>query len=529
VKILFINPSAQNIKKNHISDIRLADKFYMEHDSISQMGLGYLHAVLMKEGHDVFTAEMLIQSLNEKDLEQIIENNHIEIIGFSSYLYNLKSTMQLANSLKRKYPHIFYIAGGYFATLSTELAMKSLSVDCCVIGEGEITIKELVEKLSNNQDWRDVDGIAYKNANKEIIINKPRKLIENLDELPFPNRVFSIVPKLATISSSRGCYGSCNYCSVDSFYKRCKGSKVRRRSPENTIKEIIFLKEKYNFEVFYFVDDNFGMSSQNDRKWFEEFYLLIKEKKVTAQYAIEVRANEVISAVDVLKKFIEIGLKKVVVGAESFSQPQLDFFKKGITVNENIEALRILSSLQLFYKFNVILFDVRSTIGEIIECIKTIKSLDFLFANDDFRVFYYYTLTALDGTAIREYVNQHKLFANNPFYYKFLNSEVTQVHDALENWSNKYNVFFAYEFMHQVSKSVCDNLVTKKIEDLFKNIFNMQLDVILYACTLAQQNMDSSQIINLTNQKFEKYIDEYINEVKALYDIVENNYNSIKR
>ena len=262
MNILLINPPAQGANKNlDFSDFILLDKFYMGNDSMPHMGLGYLHAILLKEGHNVFTAEMFIQSLNIKDIEQIIEKNHIELIGLTSYSYNFKSTMQLANSLKKKYPHIFYIAGGYFPTLATKSALDNLPIDCCILGEGEVTVSEIVEKVSNNHDWSDVDGIAYKNAKGEMVINRPRSLIENLDELPFPNRIFSNVPKLVGIASSRGCYGNCNYCSINSFYKKCKGSKARRRSPENTVDEIFFLKEKYNFEMFYFVDDNFGMAS----------------------------------------------------------------------------------------------------------------------------------------------------------------------------------------------------------------------------------------------------------------------------
>ncbi len=528
MKILLINPPAQGANKNlDFSDFILLDKFYMGNDSMPHLGLGYLHAVLLKEGHDVFTAEMFIQSLNIKDLERIIEQNNIELIGSSSYSYNFKSTMQLANSLKRKYPNIFYITGGYFPTLATKPALNNLSVDCCVIGEGEVTVSEIAKKLSNNHDWRNVDGIAYKNANGDIVINKPRRLIENLDELPFPNRIFSDVPKLVGISSSRGCYGNCNYCSINSFYKKCKGSKARRRSPENTVEEIIYLKEKYNFELFYFIDDNFGMSSANDRKWFEKFYSLIKEKKISIQFGIETRANEVASSFDIIKKFKEIGLEKVTVGVESFSQAQLDYFNKSITVNENIEALKILSSLNIRYNFNLILFDIRSTISEIIKCIEIIKGLDFLFKDGEFHIFYYFTLTLTEGTDISEYVKNEKAFANNNHQFKLINEDVKQLHAAIKSWDKKYSLFYAYEFLYEVSKIVCDNLITKKLEYLYKSVFKMQIDVLLYACTLAKQNMDSDQIYILLNENYNKHIEDYLNQLKILYDIVKKNCRNI--
>lgn len=58
-------------------------------------------------------------------------------------------------------------------------------VDCVVYGEGEISVFELLERIRNNQSLEGCEGIAYR-KNNQIILEKPRKLIENLDTLAFP-------------------------------------------------------------------------------------------------------------------------------------------------------------------------------------------------------------------------------------------------------------------------------------------------------------------------------------------------------
>jgi len=264
---------------------------------VESLAIEFLSSFLKKQGHEVeivfdptvFATEAISSAKLAKKLDikkeliqQIIEKKP-DFVGFSVFTLNYQRILKIAHLLKRKKPNIPIIFGGIHPTSVPEIVIKEKCVDMICVGEGEEALSELL----NNPNSTNIKNIWFKQKNK-IIKNPCRPLIDNLDDLPFPDKdlFYKIYPGFFedyyTISS-RGCPFACTYCGnnvIQNVYKGL-GKKIRRRSPKNIVDELVLAKEKYHPKKVTFVDDVFVQ----DLDWLKEFAKLYK-KKVNLPYAM---------------------------------------------------------------------------------------------------------------------------------------------------------------------------------------------------------------------------------------------------
>lgn len=218
------------------------------------------------------------------------------------------------------------------------------NVDYVVIGEGEITLKELINKLSKNENDLDtIDGIAFRKEGKTIKTAQ-RQIIKELDILPQPawdlvkiedykniwlhhNKYFSL-----NIATTRGCPFKCNWCA-----KPIYGNRYNVRSPKKVIDEIEFLQNNFYVNHFWMCDDIFGLKSG----WVQEFRDIVKARGMRFNYKIQSRVDLLLQE-DTIEALAESGAETVWVGAESGSQKVLDAMDKGTTVEQIDTATRLL-------------------------------------------------------------------------------------------------------------------------------------------------------------------------------------------
>jgi radical SAM superfamily enzyme YgiQ (UPF0313 family) len=202
-----------------------------------------------------------------------------------------------------------------------------------------VTLFEYVEAFFGNKDFSAIDGLWFK-QDGEIIKNKPRAPIADLDALPFPDldiydvekyianwiQLESVDPKLRglPVIASRGCPFKCTYCQPT--LNRMFGKKLRIRSPQNVVDELLLLKGKYHIEGFYFMDDTFTAL----KSWVLEFSRLLIENKLNLKWMCNTRADTY--DVEMLKVMKESGLVKVKVGIESICERiRNDIFRKNVS------------------------------------------------------------------------------------------------------------------------------------------------------------------------------------------------------
>lgn len=337
--------------------------------STEHVGIGYLSAYLRKHNHTVKILE-----IKEQDIQH--ENQYIpalvdcEFVGFTTTCVTMKNVASLANIVKRNFPGSYVACGGHMATFSgKEILEKYPNIDFTIRGEGEITFLELVEALEAKKELFNILGIVYRSGN-EVVENKNRPLIDDLDMLPFPDRdqfeQHDGKLQYIRLSTSRGCLGHCGFCS--SFAGRHQnGPRWRGRSPKNVVDEIEILVKKYNFHTYDFVDSTFEDPGHKGKIRIEAIAREIINRKLDIFYNCCFRAeNWSEKDNDLLRLLVDSGLEKVNIGFESGNERGLKILNKKATIEDNWRTIKTLRHFPFIYiTFGFIMLHPYSTLQDI--------------------------------------------------------------------------------------------------------------------------------------------------------------------
>jgi anaerobic magnesium-protoporphyrin IX monomethyl ester cyclase len=216
--------------------------------------------------------------------------------------------------------------------------------DYVLLGEAEITLKELIESLDKNEeDQSHVQSIAIK-KDGGIFKTMRRNVLKFLDGLPFPAwDILDVQPyKEMWVKSSgyfslnmattRGCPFKCNWCA-----KPIYGNRYNSRSPENVVEELKMLKQKFNFDHIWFCDDIFGLKPN----WVNEFADLVEKENLHFKFKIQSRADLLLQE-NYIVALQRAGCENIWMGAESGSQKILDAMDKGTTVEQIAASTKLI-------------------------------------------------------------------------------------------------------------------------------------------------------------------------------------------
>ena len=216
-------------------------------------------------------------------------------------------------------------------------------VDYVIRGEGEETLKALIDSLEHGKDMSLVPGLAFR-KDDQIKITSSRAVIRDLDNLPLPAWDLVDIESYRSIwmahhgyfslnvATTRGCPFKCNWCA-----KPIYGNRYTSRSPANVVDEIEFLIRAYAPDHFWMCDDIFGLRPG----WVQEFRRLLKDRKIKIRYKIQSRVDLLLQE-DTLDALVQSGVDTIWVGAESGSQKILNAMDKGTKVEEIYEATRVM-------------------------------------------------------------------------------------------------------------------------------------------------------------------------------------------
>jgi radical SAM superfamily enzyme YgiQ (UPF0313 family) len=296
--------------------------------SLLPTGLCYLHACLREAGYDSLLANF--SAWTPARIKKELLTGKPDVIGISQWTHNRHASLELARLCRSILPDSTIIMGGGHATFCYEdLLVQGSPVDVVVRGEGEATLLELVARLSSREEWRNIAGLAYRQG-KEIIATSPRNSIENLDNLPLPARYLETSIGLDSelqaefIVTTRGCPSACYFCSSPDFW----GRKVRFRSPQAIVEEMLFIREKYGLIYFSIRDDTFTA----DRTRILVFCTLLQEQKADILWNCQSR----VTAIDreLLTAMKRVGCECIQLGIESGSQRILQQLGKTISLDQ---------------------------------------------------------------------------------------------------------------------------------------------------------------------------------------------------
>lgn len=312
-------------------------------------GILYISSYLEKHGHGTVVKDLTFEAI-EDGVWKRMRNGEISVVGISMLSDKRKQAYELIRKIRTAKKDIKIVVGGLHATALPKLLVDNLDIDAAVIGEGEVTMKELADHWINGAgNLEDIRGIAT----KEHGIHAPRELVENLDSLPMPdygkvnmewyhsvmarNRPDEVVngvriseARYANIISSRGCRGRCKFCSCFVLWRH----RTRHRSAENILKEMRYLYER-GIRLFQIADDSFGQ----DREMAVDLCKGIIRSGMRIAWHTDMRADSADG--DMLAWMRRSGCFAIAYGFESGSQRILDGLGKGITVGQIRNAAKL--------------------------------------------------------------------------------------------------------------------------------------------------------------------------------------------
>jgi radical SAM superfamily enzyme YgiQ (UPF0313 family) len=296
------------------------------------LGLEYIAAYIEDtvEKVDIVDLEM-----DRRKFQDCLHFYRPDLVGISLSATEHNQTLILANAAKKI--GATTVIGGYHPTAVPDLMLSYPQIDVVVRGEGEQTIRQLLEQGTAEN----VLGISYK-KNGKIIHNENRPRIENLDSIPFPARHLRQYPYKSAdrktdcdvIMMSRGCSGLCSFCCEPSMSFGCS----RYRSPENVMDEIIELAKFHENKPVsvMFADPNFIGNPKN----VERLCDLIMERDLNLEFGALVRADMMAYSPQVVRKMCQAGIVKFEMGIESPNVKDLKSTRKGIAIKSHKQAVK---------------------------------------------------------------------------------------------------------------------------------------------------------------------------------------------
>ncbi len=387
------------------------------------LALEYL-ASGVKEDHDIRILDMRI----DKDLDSQMQEFKPDVVGITAYTVHVNTVKDLFNKIKTIDPDIFTVVGGHHATVAPEDFLTP-HIDLVVMGEGVFIFKEIISRLVSKRPFDGIAGISYL-KDKERIMNPPEP-ITDLDIFPFPSRELTEkyrkyyysewMRPLASIRTSKGCPNRCNFCAL----WKLTGGKYLKRKPENIVRELSSIKEKYVF----FADDE----SMVDAKRMKILAELIREAGIKKRYFLYGRSDTIVKNPDLIKIWKEIGLERVFVGLEFFRDEDLKYINKGSTVENNKEAVKILNSngIEIYASFIV-----RPDFNE-----EDFKDFKEYCRGMEFSFLSFAVLTPLPGTDLYEEVKD-RLITHDYDLFDFIHTQLPTKLPLKEFFNNLNSLYF---------------------------------------------------------------------------------------
>lgn len=323
-------------------------------------GVMHISSVLKKHGH---FCDLIISS-DISEVTSFLKSQKPDIIGFSLMSGVQQWALMMASGIKKNFPRSKIVFGGVHPTYFPEI-LEEAPVDIICRGEGEYAALDLMDAVEEGKSYTHIKNLWVKEGGR-IFRNEMRPLIENLDELPYPDHdlYYRRYPFLKNRSVKnfivvRGCPYDCSFCynkKLKHMYKN-KGRYVRFRSKESIIKEIKNLKRKYEFKRIYFVADTMFI----DKKWAVDFLIFYKEK-LGIPFSAVIRADKMDE--NVARGLKEANCKAAWFGIESGHEEYRNkILKKNLTDEQIIRA----ASLLKYYGIKFRTYNMLCLPGETLE------------------------------------------------------------------------------------------------------------------------------------------------------------------
>ena len=349
------------------------------------------------------------------EVEVVLGKTKPKIVGITASIVSMPCVFNIARIIKKVDSNVRVVVGGPAATTIPDYVLGNEHVDYLVYGEGEETMADLAEHILNDntspEALKSVQGIIFKHRG-EIIKTPSRSLIQDINELPFPDResMFDLdennqirkVYSNGDILASRGCPYLCKFCAAYTIW----GTHTpRTRSVENIMQEVEHIVTTYGQKSFIFWDDLFTANKKRVVAFCEE----LLKRDLNIKWVCLARLNNLDrEMIDIMKK---AGCIQIQVGVESGSERMLKFIGKKLAISVINEKTQIIKDAAInWLAFFIIGFptETKDEIQQTLNYIEEIKPSTVAIS----------VFSPYPGTEFFTYLNEKKLFNKQGEYLK---------------------------------------------------------------------------------------------------------------
>jgi len=345
MRILFLNPPFIDrfSRTARQSTVTRGDTLYYP------MWLTYAAGAAEQAGHNVRLLDAPFDELHfqgqpkEGEILASLGDFIPDIVVLETGAYSIYNDIEVAKKVKVRYPHTFIVIAGICASaLYEEILGLSEDIDAVAVGEYDYTIRDIAQALEGNIPLSNVDGLVFRREG-ELVKNKKRDGIKNLDALPFVSSVyrkhlnfknyFSSVADypVMMIITSRGCPFKCFFCVCPQIFH---GHDYRARTPENVVEEFEYIVHNFpEIKEIGIEDDCFTV----DKERVKEICEILIKRDIKIKWYCNARAD---LDYNLLKKMNDAGCRLVSVGFESGCQKILDNIQKDIKVEQYYQFMK---------------------------------------------------------------------------------------------------------------------------------------------------------------------------------------------
>ncbi|MBF0346600.1 MAG: B12-binding domain-containing radical SAM protein [Magnetococcales bacterium] len=362
MKILLVNPTRSGKDSYITPPLHLLYIANAIEDKGHHAELLDVHYNFIKENHENIPKDLY----EERCIQEIVEKDY-DVLGVGSIIVSYPFTKRLCSAVKQKRPNTPIIIGGGMSMALKQLWEERTDVDYLVESDGELVIQSFLEAFPDRQALANIPGLHYRGENGKFVRNPPKlpkvldyismprwyelKNLESYQEimkywinltLP-PDLALTPKDKVLSIVMTRGCPYKCTFCyHVNHLH--------RRHSPEYIVNMMRESIEKYGITVFMTLDDLIMANV----KWLSALCDALIEADLGVRIFTSGGKANLISR-EVVKKMKQANFFRVSLGVESGSQTILDKMHKQHSVEENGNAVKVITSEGLFTHLNMII------------------------------------------------------------------------------------------------------------------------------------------------------------------------------
>lgn len=354
------------------------------------VGLASVMTYFEEKGYQFTLFDIDINEYDDAYVENYIKNNNFDFVLCGSIVTHYKWVKWFVNAIKKHSPKTCVIVGNSVAGSIPEVFLQNTKADVVVIGEGEVSAYEAVEAIRLSKDLKNVEGIAFRNAQEKIIINHVREA-EKIDDLPLINwehfEVEKYIAKAETmpdkdispedmrsmpVITARGCAFKCTFCHYVFW-----NDPYRNRAPKSILAEIKHHIEKYNVNYIHFWDDLSFASATQVEKLCDAILESGLKFKWMATIRVDLFSRARLSDEDALrvaKKMKKTGCYSCGFALESGNKEIMKMMNKKIEVDAFYKTVYILKEAKIISQTSVVFgypIETKETIKETFDqCLK---------------------------------------------------------------------------------------------------------------------------------------------------------------